>query len=163
MEAQWWGIFFAISVLLDQKTSRNENILGGVFYNNQVDTEDPSQGSRSFPQCGNYRMYTGHRRSPHSVEGRKHPLQGHSAVLRITLNIDGTPIASKSHTHPSHSQTSRLLTSSPPVGVPIPHSTQCIRDEYSDPSDLTLSLSSHRHSYRSILFDSRFISFHNKS
>jgi hypothetical protein len=35
-----------------------------------------------------------------------------AAALRINLNIDGTPIASKSHTHPSHSQTSRLLTSS---------------------------------------------------
>ncbi len=32
--------------------------------------------------------------------------------LRINLNLDGAPIASKSHTHPSHSQTSRLLTSS---------------------------------------------------
>ena len=32
--------------------------------------------------------------------------------LRVTLNIDGSPIASRSHTHPSHSQTSRLLTSS---------------------------------------------------
>jgi hypothetical protein len=31
-----------------------------------------------------------------------------AAALRINLNIDGTPIASKSHTHPSHSQTSRL-------------------------------------------------------
>jgi hypothetical protein len=35
-----------------------------------------------------------------------------AAALRINLNLDGTPIASKSHTHPSHSQTSRLLTSS---------------------------------------------------
>ena len=34
------------------------------------------------------------------------------AVLRINLNPDGTPITSKSHTHPSHSETSRLLTSS---------------------------------------------------
>ena len=39
-----------------------------------------------------------------------------AAALRITLNIDGAPIASKSHTHPSHSQTSRLLTSSVSVG-----------------------------------------------
>ena len=29
--------------------------------------------------------------------------------LRITLNIDGAPIASRAHTYPSHSQTSRLL------------------------------------------------------
>jgi hypothetical protein len=35
-----------------------------------------------------------------------------AAALRINLNLDGAPIASKSHTHPSHSQTSRLLTSS---------------------------------------------------
>jgi hypothetical protein len=34
------------------------------------------------------------------------------AALRINLNLDGVPITSKSHTHPSHSQTSRLLTSS---------------------------------------------------
>ncbi len=34
-----------------------------------------------------------------------------AAALRINLNLDGVSIASKSHTHPSHSQTSRLLTS----------------------------------------------------
>jgi hypothetical protein len=38
--------------------------------------------------------------------------------LRINLNIDGAPISSKSHTHPSHSQTSRLLNSSLSLGVP---------------------------------------------
>jgi hypothetical protein len=31
------------------------------------------------------------------------------ADLRINLNIDGTPITSRTHTHPSHFQTSRLL------------------------------------------------------
>ena len=51
-----------------------------------------------------------------------------SAVLRITLNLDGTPITSTSHTHPSHSQTSRLLTSSLSLGVAVPRVTQCIRD-----------------------------------
>ena len=30
-------------------------------------------------------------------------------VLRINLNIYGAPIGSHAHTHPSHSQTSRLL------------------------------------------------------
>ena len=35
-----------------------------------------------------------------------------AAALRITVNIDGAPIVSRSHTHPSHSQTSRLITSS---------------------------------------------------
>jgi hypothetical protein len=50
-----------------------------------------------------------------------------SAGLRITLNIDGAPLASRSHTHPSHSQTSRLLTSSLSLGVPVPRATQCMR------------------------------------
>ncbi len=50
-----------------------------------------------------------------------------AAALRINLNLDGAPIASKSHTHPSHSQTSRLLTSSLPLGVPVPRPTQCLR------------------------------------
>ncbi len=31
-----------------------------------------------------------------------------SAALRINLNIDGVPITSRTHTHPSHSQTFRL-------------------------------------------------------
>jgi hypothetical protein len=41
-------------------------------------------------------------------------------ALRITLNIDGATVASRSHTHPSHSQTSRLLTSSLSLGVQSP-------------------------------------------
>ncbi len=49
-------------------------------------------------------------------------------VLRINLNIDGAPITSRTHTHSSHSQTSRLLTSSLSLGVPVPRSTQCMRD-----------------------------------
>ena len=48
-------------------------------------------------------------------------------ALRITLNLDGSPIISKSHTHPSHSQTSRLLTSSLSSGIPVPRATQCMR------------------------------------
>ena len=51
-----------------------------------------------------------------------------AAALRINLNLDGAPITSQSHTHPSHSQTSRLLTSSLSLGVPVPRPTQCIRD-----------------------------------
>ena len=48
-------------------------------------------------------------------------------VLRIKINIDGAPITSRTHTHPSHSQTSRLLTSSLSLGVPVPRATQCMR------------------------------------
>ncbi len=46
--------------------------------------------------------------------------------LRINLNLNGEPIVSKSHTHPSHSQTTRLLTSSLSLGVPVPRPTQCL-------------------------------------
>ena len=49
-----------------------------------------------------------------------------AAALRITLNLDGAPITSTTHTHPSHSQTSRLLTSSLSLGVPVPRATQCM-------------------------------------
>jgi hypothetical protein len=49
-----------------------------------------------------------------------------TSSLRVNLNIDDTLIHSRSHTHPSHSQTSRLLTSSLSLGVPVPHSTQCM-------------------------------------
>jgi hypothetical protein len=35
-------------------------------------------------------------------------------------------ITSQSHTHPSHSQTYRLLTSSQSLGVPVPRPTQCM-------------------------------------
>ena len=52
-----------------------------------------------------------------------------AAASRIILNLDGEPIASKSHAHPSHSQTSRLLTSSLSLGVPVPRPTQCMREE----------------------------------
>ena len=48
--------------------------------------------------------------------------------LRITLNLDGSPIISNSHTHPSHSETSRLLTVSLSLGIPVPRATQCMRD-----------------------------------
>jgi hypothetical protein len=50
-----------------------------------------------------------------------------AAALRIMLNLDGTSIISRTHTHPSHSQTFRLLTSSLSLGVPVPRSTQCMR------------------------------------
>jgi hypothetical protein len=48
-------------------------------------------------------------------------------ALRVNLNIDGAPITSRTQTHPSHSQASRLLTSSLSLGVPVPRTTECIR------------------------------------
>jgi hypothetical protein len=51
-----------------------------------------------------------------------------ASSLCINFNLDGAPITSQSHTHPSHSQTYRLLTSSLSLGVPLPRPTQCMRD-----------------------------------
>jgi hypothetical protein len=48
-----------------------------------------------------------------------------TAALRINLNIDGSPITSRTHTYPSHSQTSRLLSSSLSLGVPV-DPTSCV-------------------------------------
>jgi hypothetical protein len=49
-----------------------------------------------------------------------------TAALRINLNIDGVSITPKTHTYPSHSQTSRPLTSSLSLDVPVPETTQCM-------------------------------------
>ena len=49
-----------------------------------------------------------------------------TAAIRVNLNIDGAPITSRSHTHPSHSQASRLLTSSLSLGVPVPRTMECM-------------------------------------
>ncbi len=66
-------------------------------------------------------------------------------ALRITLNLDGTPMISKSHTHPSHSQTSRLLTSSLSLGIPVPRTTRShfIDLIINNPMSLTLVDSNH--------------------
>ena len=45
-------------------------------------------------------------------------------ALRVNLNVDGAPITSRTHTHPSHSETFRLLISSLSLGVPVPRPTE---------------------------------------
>jgi hypothetical protein len=62
-----------------------------------------------------------------NLKSKRGNLLAKAAALRLNLNLDGAPIASKSHTHPSHSQTSRLLTSSLSLGVPVLRPTQCMR------------------------------------
>ena len=42
-----------------------------------------------------------------------------ATALRISLNIDNAPIDSDTHTHPSHSQTSRLISTSLSLGIPF--------------------------------------------
>jgi hypothetical protein len=49
-----------------------------------------------------------------------------TVALQIILNIDNVPVSSRTHTHPSHSQTSRFLTSSLSLGVPVPRATHCM-------------------------------------
>jgi hypothetical protein len=64
-----------------------------------------------------------------NLKSKRGNLLTKDVTLRINLNLDGESIESKSHTHPSHSETSRLLTSSLSLGVPVPRLTQCMRDE----------------------------------
>ena len=61
------------------------------------------------------------------LKSRVGNIMAKASALRVNLNLDGAPIASNSHTHPSHSQTSHLLTSSLSLGVPVPRPTQCMR------------------------------------
>jgi hypothetical protein len=62
--------------------------------------------------------------SPSSDLRLQHPGLVKTTVLRhgINLNIDDAPIVSHIHTHPSHSQTSSLLSPSLCLGIPFPHS-----------------------------------------
>jgi hypothetical protein len=75
-------------------------------------------GSRTDPTL------KGHLKYPNNLDQSHNNTE--TAASRINLNIDGAPITSKTHTHPSHSQTSRILTSSLSLGVPVPRSTQCM-------------------------------------
>ena len=78
----------------------------------QVDSPTTSESARCSPHSSNRKCETS--------SGAK------TEDLRVNLTIDGTPIASRSHTHPSHYQTSRLLTSSLSLGAPVPRTTQCM-------------------------------------
>jgi hypothetical protein len=85
-----------------------------------------------------------------------------AADLRINLNIDGVPIASRTHTHPSHSQSSHRhsyigLVFKLALALWINNKQQVFARRV-NPSALALafSLSSHRQSYINLLFISRF-------
>ena len=83
-----------------------------------------------------------------------------TAGLWITLNIDGAPIVSKSHTPPSQINiTLANLSSINLVDIfrcsSPPRNPVYVR--LVDPSALSFSLSSHRHSYISLVFSVRFI------
>ncbi len=67
-----------------------------------------------------------YRRSAFSwkLKSKVRNLLAKAVALCINLKIDDASIASRLHTHPSHSQTSRLLTSSLSLGVSVPHGTQ---------------------------------------
>ena len=61
------------------------------------------------------------------IKSRVSTILAKAAALRINLNLDGAPITSKSQTHLTYSQSSRLLSSSLSLGVPVPRATQCCR------------------------------------
>ena len=70
-------------------------------------------------------------------------------ILGFLVNIDGAPISARAHTHPFHSQSSRLLSTSLSLGTTCFTGAYCVRGivESSHPhaAALRLSLSQHRH------------------
>ncbi len=82
-----------------------------------------------------------------------------TAALRINLNLDGDPIASKSHTHPSHSQTSRFSVN---LVFIFRCSSSTTNPVYERRVNLLVcSLPSHRHSYICLSL-ALVLSIHNK-
>ncbi len=79
-----------------------------------------------------------------------------TAGLRINLNLNGEPITSKSHTHPSHSQTYSSI-NLVFVFRCSSSTTNSVSVRRVDFSFVVFSSSSHRLSYISLLFDSVFI------
>ncbi len=78
--------------------------------------------------------------------------------MSVGLGVGGVTIASGSRVHPSHSRTSRLLTSSLSLGVSgFVLSYNPVDARHVDSSTLAFSLSSHRPSFLSLAF-----SIHNK-
>ena len=55
-----------------------------------------------------------------------HNKQIKSVPSEFPVQLDRVPITSTTHTHVSHSSTSRLLNSSLTFGVPVPRGTQCM-------------------------------------
>ena len=90
-----------------------------------------------------------------------------AAALRVNLSIDGAPITSRAHTHPSHSQTSRIVPglyiNKPLLSINLVSIFRCSSSATNrghtrrvDSSTLVCSLSSHRHSFIGFVFSSRF-------
>jgi hypothetical protein len=79
-------------------------------------------------------------------------LQVQEFRLRKMIVVSSTSTA---HTHPSHSQNYRLLTSSLSLGIPVPPINP-VYSRHVGSSSLGFSLSSHRQSYIGLVFSSRF-------
>jgi hypothetical protein len=97
------------------------------------------------------------RLSPHSLRQGSTTSLAKDTALRVNLNLDGAPITSRIHTHPSHTQTSRLLSSSLSLGQCSSSPRNPVYVRRVDSSTLVFSLSSHRHSFIVLVFSSRFI------
>ena len=81
-----------------------------------------------------------------------------ASALSVNLNLDGAPIASNSHTHPSHSQMANF-SSINFVSIFRCSSSTTNPGYVRRVNSLVLvcSLSSHRHSYMPLIFSSRFL------
>ncbi len=95
-----------------------------------------------------------------NLKSKNGNLLAKAAAFRINLNLDGTPIASKSHTHPSHSQNLSFVN----LVFIFRCSSSTTNPVYESRVNLLVlvcSLSLHRHSYIGFICNTRFID-HNK-
>jgi hypothetical protein len=104
-------------------SSSEPSLNGHLHYPNDI---DKSHNESDTDKIRKYR--SDYNNNPPTVVSFMSGVDSTTVSLRVTRNIDGTPITSKSHTHPSHSQASRLLTSSLSLRVPVPRTTKCLRD-----------------------------------
>ena len=97
-----------------------------------------------------------------NLKSKTGSLLAKAAALRITLNLDGAPITSKSHTHPSDGCICKLLgvfanfSSINLVSIfrCFSSTTNPVYARHVNSLVLVCSLSSHRHSYIHLIFSS---------
>jgi hypothetical protein len=110
----FWHIFGRKSVFWNKKEGKKHYVIVSTVTLSIVDSST-----------------TAARRSPPSWNQRLTIFLLRLRQYGLFLNIDGVPVPSRSHTHPSHSETSRSLTSSLSLGcsrLPVPRETQCMWD-----------------------------------
>jgi hypothetical protein len=113
--------FFKFNIFLKKNENRHAHCCGEFV--RILLLQDPRETDRFFatsgvqlPESTSGQFHSRHTEFSSQLKSKISNILTKAAILRIVLNIDDPPISSKSHAHPLHSQTSRLLTSSLSLG-----------------------------------------------